>query len=897
MNDRKKNSLLAYLGGMALVGVMLLAVYILKGIAPFGTATIDYFDGSQLGLPNLYQWWDILHRRTSWFFDWYECLGTGILPVYMPDYLLMALLPRLYVRAFPAVMLGLRLVGSCFVMQFVLDKTVPALSPWVRAALGVMYACCGFMLRFNYMIIWMDFVLIFPLVMLGMEQLLRKGKRFWLVVSLTAMFILNVYMAGFVLLFVLICGGIEVFAAVQPAEQGRAAWNLALCVVQSVLLSAVAMLPMAFIMLLSDRAGLVGGSAGGMVSGYLQTCLQAVQDTALTADKTNILYGLWVPLCWLLVRLWKRLRGGDRAAMARFLCMVCMLLPIANEAVNLAWHFGSYNLFSMRYGFILSGMVVFYLAQELAEPAAKKPIKNALPMAAVCAPALAALTVMLVRTADRMSLGGADQAAAKLRLGLLLLNTAFVLLGVCLLMALKKKKAVLWVGVLLLAVHSGTALYAYVAPENRVGDYTQMPQFVADAALLNEQMGPSTDMLSRVKNGDTSLNNNYPLVLGYPALSGWNDGVWYDTVDGGFRRLIISMGYADCFTRVLDQGGTLFSDAFIGVRQQLVSYETAVDGANYALTRELGGYHLYDCAFQLPAGLAVNGEKAAEFAPQADIVDTQNALWQLLTESDTQLLTREDADWTADENGQRHTELHLDGEKEVYFCYTAPGGTQVDVYRNGEIVTVPYYQRPYNKAYPDDFCNGLLDLGAFAEGDSVVIAVSPRDEKTLTAEDVADFQLVTLDRAMLAEFCAAAQGAEYTVAGRHMRWHKADAHAGELLILPVQYADGWRAVVNGKKVKPVKFGGGLLAVPLGEGTCDITMSFFPKGFLPGAVLTLAGILLTAALLLLARTKAYAAMEKALGAVARPLLALAAAAAVLVVYLIPLACTLAGMIIG
>ena len=54
------------------------AVLIIKGIYPFGTNLIDYYDMGQTNAPLYYHIWDFLHGRSALFYDWYINLGQNL---------------------------------------------------------------------------------------------------------------------------------------------------------------------------------------------------------------------------------------------------------------------------------------------------------------------------------------------------------------------------------------------------------------------------------------------------------------------------------------------------------------------------------------------------------------------------------------------------------------------------------------------------------------------------------------------------------------------------------------------------------------------------------------------------------------------------------------------------
>ena len=49
-----------------------------KGIYPFGSNTIDYYDMAQQIAAFYYHVYDMLHGTKAFFYDWYSALGTNM---------------------------------------------------------------------------------------------------------------------------------------------------------------------------------------------------------------------------------------------------------------------------------------------------------------------------------------------------------------------------------------------------------------------------------------------------------------------------------------------------------------------------------------------------------------------------------------------------------------------------------------------------------------------------------------------------------------------------------------------------------------------------------------------------------------------------------------------------
>ena len=82
MKKDKIKSLAHKIKPFALPGIITFAVMVVilifKGIWPFGSNRIDYFDNMQQVAPLYAHLWDWMHGKASLWFDWYTGLGTNV---------------------------------------------------------------------------------------------------------------------------------------------------------------------------------------------------------------------------------------------------------------------------------------------------------------------------------------------------------------------------------------------------------------------------------------------------------------------------------------------------------------------------------------------------------------------------------------------------------------------------------------------------------------------------------------------------------------------------------------------------------------------------------------------------------------------------------------------------
>ena len=75
-----------------------------------------------------------------------------------------------------------------------------------------------------------------------------------------------------------------------------------------------------------------------------------------------------------------------------------------------------------------------------------------------------------------------------------------------------------------------------------------------------------------------------------------------------------------------------------------------------------------------------------------------------------------------------------------------------------------------------------------------------------------------------------------------------------ILYLAVPYNEGFTAVVDGKKVAPLKIGTGMMGVPVEAGEHVITLTYHTPYLIAGICLSVIGILILAGYLIIRRKK-------------------------------------------
>ncbi len=185
MPEKRKDPLLA--GSFLLPFFLLLALYALIGVAPFGDRMLLIADGEGQYLSYFALYQDIFAGRADPFYSFGKLLGgsvSGLAAYYLasPFNLLLLLFPKEELALGVNWMILLKLSACGLTMGLYLKHT-RGLRP-SGLLFTTAYALCGFNTAYAWCVIWLDAVLLLPLVALGIELLWREERPLLYILSL-----------------------------------------------------------------------------------------------------------------------------------------------------------------------------------------------------------------------------------------------------------------------------------------------------------------------------------------------------------------------------------------------------------------------------------------------------------------------------------------------------------------------------------------------------------------------------------------------------------------------------------------------------------------------------------------------------------------------------------------
>ena len=506
------------------------------------------------------------------------------------------------------------------------------------------------------------------------------------------------------------------------------------------------------------------------------------------------------------------------------------LVPVVVENVNLMWHMGSYVSFSMRYAFLFHLMLLLIAGYGLDRYADKLFRGNKLSFIITTVCAVGSMVPVFVLMSDHYE--GATKGVIFDGVMYAFLGIFAILFFVYLLLLSFGPKRVSCV-LMCLCLAGEIAFYfnrSVTSGASRNFEYSL--DYIGECDTIRDELPLQRGGVERIKNVDGTLNSNYPLIIDYPAMSNFTH-----TIPSTIKASMTKLGYSAVYTRVLDTGGTLFTDGLLGMRYALSL--SALSKENYRYVGDAGSYSVYESRYAVPFGAVCSEDIASQDFFRKSAFETTNRLWHAVQDADTDLLTNPNP--TEKKEGfSAIYDFDVEGTKELYMvCSGSSKRKNMQIYVNDELFPIPSLGETENTRYTTRFQNNLLDLGTFTDTHVTIRIVLLNNTIKL---DKLKVQIGLLDKPLLSQYVRNVSKSDLTV---HAIGQKVTASVtaadGQWLFLPLTYDVGWTCTVNGSAVKPVKAVGTFIAIPLQDGPNEIRLSYMPKGFVPGLAVSLFGL--------------------------------------------------------
>lgn len=352
----------------------------------------------------------------------------------------------------------------------------------------------------------------------------------------------------------------------------------------------------------------------------------------------------------------------------------------------------------------------------------------------------------------------------------------------------------------------------------------------------------SENELDRIKLVDQSINSNYPLIAGLPAISNF-----VAIIPDAFMQAEIDWGYVQPWVRLSDVGGTLFTDSLLGYHTLVSAKDSGDQGWKinydksdiYSYLGETDHFEYYKINDCLPTGLVVTNsqfEQHEQTLSQAkNPLERQNELAMMFCNSKLMDIT----EYEISQSDEIFVNIPSDS-----FLYLYSGGEaslkEANITVNTNKLSFPSYENPNGDIYPSTYQNGITNLGFYPRG-KVKISINQSAETSKVIIGMLDLTKYKEIVQQLDINMKEQRNFSYSIIHTTLRASITANNNEELLFLPINALSNWNIYVNGKTSDPHLLDGTWLLIPLENGNNEIIIRYAPSGLLFGITISLVSI--------------------------------------------------------
>lgn len=797
---------------------IMLVLFVIKGIYPFGDRSFLSGDLYHQYMPFFSELLRKVRGGEGLSFSFHVGIGSNFLALFVyylasPLHLFALLVPESHLIEFIGYLIVIK-VGLCGLTACIYLRNHFGTKEWGTVLFACFYALSGFMAAYNYNIMWVDCVILLPLILLGLERLVKEGRCGLYCVTLALSIYTNYYLS------IMICIFLVLYFLVLLATEKKRLRSIGLFALFSLLAGG-----MAAMLLIPEVCAIIQTDFGDMdfpkeIESYFSIldvlarhCMCVFTERGLD-HWPNIYCGSAVVMLIPMYLMNKRISIREKfckMALAGFL-----LLSFSTNVLDFVWHGLNYpDSLPARQSFlyIFLMLAMCYEAYYRVEETDSQQIVYGY---------LAAVGFFLfcekfVEHED-------------FELGVKLLTLVFVTLYAVLLYLYRTREgreAQVGIAVVaLVAVLAECGINTWdtsIATTSRSAYLGQQEDYKALYELTKER----EESFYRLEKFSRKTKNDGTLT-GYPTASVFSSTMNSYVMDM-YKKL--GMRYSKVFYGF--DGATALTSALLNVKYMFGDAE-AYENSLYSCIGQSGEVWLYACEASLPFGyVAPVGfdlpEGTSAIRLQNEIVRDLGVEGRLFTDADA-FVSGDDVKLTTKESG-------------IYYAILTAGGTSKVTYIGGSTVEETF----------SDLKNGsILYLGSLEKGQSITLTNGNEEDETPAIH--AD--IYRMDENVLHEALAVLSEQHL----ENVEW-ESDRISGEItmqtagrLILSVPYEDGWKVRINGEKAEGELFGGCLVAFDLEPGAYRIEMHYVPQGLYAGIAVSVVSIALFTAVMLLYRRK-------------------------------------------
>lgn len=836
-------------------------IYVIFSVFPFGSITVMRMDLYHQYGPLFAELYDRIVEHKSLLYSWITGGGSSFLGNYLnylssPLSFLIFLFDKEDISYAITFIVALKCILSATSFSYYLKKSFNK-DNYFLSAFGILYAFSAYFLAYYWNVMWLDAMIMLPLIALGIEKIFKTGDIKLYTVSLVILFFANYYMGYmcciFAVLYFFVCfintysndGKLNENAVYEKKYSTKALMNnvfinrgvkFAFASIIAALICAITLVPV--FMILKNSSATSGTFPQTFKSYFdlldlitshfalLETTIRSSGDNVLPNIYTGILTFILLPL--FLVN--NKIKLKEKATYV--VLIIFFVFCFNNNCAEYIWHaFHFPNDLPYRYSYMYSFIIAVMGYKTILNFKGIK-VKD------IAYTGLAIISFVIICQKFLTN---------KMTNSTIYATIIFVTLWCGFLFLLKNKNAQ--------KKTVSFVLVTFILCETIISSIVGLP-LNQDNKNYKENYKTYTDAINYIDNKDSGFYRTELCYLNTrmdPAYYGYNGiSVFSSMAYESYSQLQSSLGMqSNKVNSYTYNTQTPVYNMMFNIKYLIQTDVSLAPSSNLykkIYTTSDKKSNVYESKYNLPIAYCVNSkiddwvtDEGNPFEIQSDFVKLATGYSNVFkpveyNSTDFDAVSGDDVT----ENGtywlEKSDSSSNYGTETVSLSPTIDGNLYLYV-KSSDLKTITVNSEKVSDITQSMEDAYILDLGYHNKGDEVLVSL---DASKMESESTSfDFYCYTADDTVVKNMYNSLAGNSLNVDSYSDTTIKGTVNAKEncYLYSSIPYDDGWSVYVDGKKAETFEIGGTLLAIELTPGQHKIEYKYFPVGFLYGIIIS------------------------------------------------------------
>lgn len=810
--------------------LILIVIYIFKGIYPFGDNCYLTSDMYHQYAPFYMEMYNKIMNMGSFYYSWNTGMGVnfiGLFAYYLssPINWLLFLSPEGNIIEAMSFLIIVKTGLSAFTASYYLSQRYKTTHMSI-VAFSLFYALSSYFSAFSWNIMWLDCLLLLPLILLGLERLVEKGDYKLYTITLGLSILSNYYISIMICFFCIFYFLMLIVADKQEKNHKYYIDRIKRFAIFSLLaggFAAILLFPEYYAIQASASSSFTfpkSFTSYFSIFDMLSRGLMIVEPAVLSGRYPNIYSSVAVFL--FLPFYWMNPAADFKEKTGKTILLLLLLVGFNMNVFNFIWHGLHFpNSLPARQSFIFIFMV---LTMSYEGFLGLKQLSKGQIFSVFSGVIIFFLMIEHFIAGDNY------------HFGIVYLNMTYLTFYLLLIVYYRKEacKPKLMIFLFLLVIISESAINTAATGIGVASRTVYVSDNQAISDVLDSISEKDSDFFRVEK--EVRRTNNDSAWHHYKGFSTFSS-----TAFAGLNNHLNSLGFRSSMNSYSFDGYTPLTASLFTVKYMLNNQ--MIDTNNlYRLVESKDGIYLYENIYTLPLGFMLEYEFEQKWrTDSSNPFRVQNSFSEALIGNSNLFESVET------KNAGKSVTLKVKDSRNIY-AYISNSATL----KNVSVNKSPTYDMDDNPLMT--FSNlrhkHILNIGKGVPDSEITISAESEDITSLflTAYSFNENVFIDIFNHLSKNPFVVEVYSDTYIRGT------INSDINGIMFTSIPFDNGWKAYVNGEKVTLRAFKNAFVAIPIPEGQHDIELYYTPEGFLSGLIITLASLVIFIAIIMLDRKK-------------------------------------------